>query len=309
MPTGACGINCDVCKLRLLGTCSSCGSGKSLEAKRKLEAQKKVFGGNCRILACASLNRIAYCMRDCDSFPCENYTQEDYPFSRGFLTMQARRLKEIPPAFDPHGHPVKVPSEYWDRLQSKDLNTLCNLTLGNPHGSKGLILHFLNEDILVDIKGRCIRWLREKVWEKRNDPLLELMTTLYLGNVKSFHPLGKELVSKNDLKESHFFVGSHDFNLEPLLTRYGDDMDGFKRSAEFLEGKGVEMADSAYKLLPFPRVPLYYLFWKGDDEKFESKISVLFDRSIEEYFSASGIWGLVSLVTRALLRGPTKHIQ
>jgi len=303
MPTGACGINCDVCKLRLLGICSSCGSGKSLEAKRKLEAQQKIFGGNCTILACASLNQIAYCMRDCDSFPCENFTHVDYPFSRGFLTMQARRLQEIPPARDPHGHPVKVPPEYWDRLQNKDLNTLCNFTLANPHGSKGLILHFLNEDILVDMKNQCIHRLGEKAWKKTDDPLLELIILLYLDRVNSFHPLGKEMISKNDLKEFHFFVGSHDLNLEPLLERYGDDLDGFNQVAEFLEGKSLEMADSAYKLLPFPRVPLYYLFWKGDAGEFAPHISVLFDRSIEEYFTASGIWGLVNRVTLALLRG------
>ena len=308
MPTGACGINCDVCKLRLLGACSSCGSGKSLEARRKLEAQKRIFGSNCTILACASLNQIAYCMRDCDSFPCENYTQVDYPFSQGFLTMQARRLQEIPPAFDPHGHRVEVPPEYWDRLQNKDLNTLCNFTLGNPHGSDGLVLHFLNEDILVDMKNKCILRSREKVWEKTDDPLLELIILLYLGSVKSFHPLGREMISKNDLKESHFFVGSHDFNLGPLLERYGDDIDGFKRAAEFLEGKSLEMADLAYKLSPFPRVPLYYLFWKGDDTEFETRISVLFDRSIEEYFTSSGIWGLVNRVTLALLSGPGRHI-
>jgi len=86
MPTGACGINCDVCKLRLLGSCSSCGSGKSLDAKKKLEAQKRIFGGNCTILACACLNKTEYCMRDCDSFPCENFTRlrrKPRPPSRG----------------------------------------------------------------------------------------------------------------------------------------------------------------------------------------------------------------------------------
>jgi hypothetical protein len=307
MPTGACGINCDVCKLRLLGICSSCGSGKSLEAKKKLEAQKRIFGGNCTILACANLSQTAYCLRDCESFPCENFTIGPYPFSQGFLNMQTRRLSEIPPAFDPHGHRVKVPSEYWDRLQNKDINTLCNLTLGNPYGSDGLILRFLNEDILVDIKSKCIRRMHGDVWEETADPLLELVTLLYLGNVKILHPLGKDIVSKKDLKEAHFFIGSHDFSMEPLVERYGDDMDGFKRAAEFLEGKPLDMADVAFKLSPFPRIPLYYLFWKGDDEEFEPKISVLFDRSIEEYFSASATWGLVNRVSLSLLIGPKKH--
>jgi hypothetical protein len=66
------------------------------------------------------------------------------------------------------------------------------------------------------------------------------------------------------------------------------------------------MADAAYELLPFPRVPLYYLFWRGDAE-FEPRISVLFDRSIETVFSADAIWGLVGRVSTALLQGPVSR--
>ena len=63
------------------------------------------------------------------------------------------------------------------------------------------------------------------------------------------------------------------------------------------------MADAAYRLLPFPRTPVYYLLWIGDEE-FRPRLSVLFDRSIEEFFSASAIWSLVNLVSRELLMGP-----
>jgi hypothetical protein len=69
MPTGACGINCDVCQLRLKEACSTCGPGKSTEAERKLEAQRRILGNPCPILACARMNGIAYCLRDCDPFP------------------------------------------------------------------------------------------------------------------------------------------------------------------------------------------------------------------------------------------------
>ena len=44
MPTAACGINCDVCKLNLLGTCSSCGPGTSLEAEKKIGRPEPVTG-------------------------------------------------------------------------------------------------------------------------------------------------------------------------------------------------------------------------------------------------------------------------
>jgi hypothetical protein len=66
------------------------------------------------------------------------------------------------------------------------------------------------------------------------------------------------------------------------------------------------MADAAYQLFPFPRVPVYFLFWQEDAE-FDPRISVLFDRSIEEVFSADAIWGLVSRVSTALLQGPVNR--
>ncbi len=301
MPTGACGIHCDVCKLNLLGTCSSCGSGTSLEAEQKLAAQHKLFGSTCAILACARMNQIEYCLRDCWQFPCDNFTQGPYPFSRGYLQMQPRRREQNPPAFAPDKSPVDVPPHFWDDLQKKDLNTLCNLTLFRRVSAHQMVFHFLNEDVLVDFDARCLKRDKGQGLKSTQDPLLELVTVVYLNRVNMLHPLGKEIVGVKDLKEAHFFQGPHALLVDPLIKRYGRDLEDFKNTAEFLEGRPVDMADAAYQLLPFPRVPVYYLFWQGDDE-FDPRISVLFDRSIEEVFSADVIWGLVSRVSTALLQ-------
>ncbi|MGD9044531.1 MAG: DUF3786 domain-containing protein [Desulfobacterales bacterium] len=301
MPTGACGINCDVCQLNLLGTCSSCGSGRSLEAELKLEAQQRLFGDTCPILACAKMNQIEYCLRDCHQFPCDNFTRGPYPFSQGFLQMQQRRRTQLPPAFAPDKSPVEVPAHFWDDLQKKDLNALCNQTLFNRVAPGQMVFHFLNEDVLVDFNERCLKRMKDQVWERTEDPLLELVTVVYLNNVNMLYPLGKEIVGVKDLKEAHFFQGPHALQTEPLLKRYGRDLQGFEAAAKYLNGHPVDMADAAYRLLPFPRVPVYYLFWQGDTE-FDPRISVLFDRSIEEAFSADAIWGLVSRVSTALLQ-------
>ena len=303
MPTGACGINCDVCRLNLLGTCSSCGSGLSLEAERKLAAQQRLFGDTCPILSCAKMNRIEYCLRDCHQFPCDNFTRGPYPFSQGYLQMQERRRKQPPPVRAPDKSPVAVPMHFWDDLQKKDLNTLCNHTLFSLISSRQMVFRFLNEEVLVDFDARCLKRDNGQGWESTEDPLLELVTVVYLNNVNMLYPLGKEIVGVKDLKEAHFFQGPHALQVDGLLKRYGRDTQGFKTAAEFLEGQPVDMADAAYQLLPFPRVPVYYLFWHGDAE-FDPRISVLFDRSIEEAFSADAIWGLVSRISMALLQGP-----
>ncbi len=300
MATGACGINCDVCRLNVMGTCSTCGAGTSREASSKLEVQKRLFGAGCPILECAQLNNVSYCMCHCDLFPCENFRMGPYPYSAGFLDMQKRRLSQNPPALTPQGQDIAVPPEYWDSLVRRDIAALSHFTLTEAKPS-GIVFPFLNRDILIDFNERCLKKHAPSGWEAVNDPLLELITLLYFNRVDALYPKGKGLISTKDLKEGHFFKGPHALNMGPLVQRYKDNLRDFGEAARLLHGEPVDMADAAYVFFPFPRVPLYYLLWKKDNE-FEASVDVLFDMSIERCLDAAGIWGLVNLVTRNILQ-------
>jgi hypothetical protein len=300
MPTGACGIDCDVCQLKLQGVCSTCGAGTSAEGELKLEAQQRILGSPCPILACARLKRVAYCLRDCGDFPCANFTSGPYPFSPGYLEMQQRRRRQPAPDYAPDGSHVRVAAEYWSRLEAKDALLLCNHTLFNRLPDGQLMFRFLNEDVRVDVAQRCLRRRLHGEWSKSVDPLLELTVVLYLAQVRDIYPLGRDIVGPKDLKEGHFFQGPHELKIAPLLARYGKDVAGFRRTAERHGGQPVPMAGAAYRLNPFPRVPLYYLLWEGDAE-FPARMSILFERSIEECLAADAIWGLVTRVSSALL--------
>ena len=94
MATGACGINCEKCKLYRRGVCSSCGGGTSEQGMHKIATQKELLGVPCSILACANMNQIGHCLAECELFPCENFQNGPYPFSKGFLDMQKRRRNE-----------------------------------------------------------------------------------------------------------------------------------------------------------------------------------------------------------------------
>jgi hypothetical protein len=216
--------------------------------------------------------------------------------------MQERRLKEKPPAYAPDGSRVRVDAVFWDDLLKKDIDSLCNFTLFERDASGYLKFHFLNEDILVDSTDRCLKRMADGEWLITEDPLLELVTVLYLVNVNGLYPMEKDIVGVKDLKEHHFFQGPHALRTDPLIRRYGTDLVGFSRTAEHLEGQPRDMADVAYRLLPFPRVPLYYLLWQGDDE-FEARVAVLLDRPVENVLAADAIWALINRVTTALLEG------
>ena len=216
--------------------------------------------------------------------------------------MQQRRLKESPPAFAPDGSRVTVDPVYWDDLQKRNIDTLCNFTLFNRDASGQLKFHFLNEDIVVDLEERCLKRMENERWAPTDDPLLELVTVLYLINVNALYPIDKDIVGVKDLKEAHFFQGPHALKTEPLIRRYGTDLKAFGQAAEMLEGEPRDMADAAYRLLPYPRVPLYYLLWEGDEE-FEPQATVLLDRSVENVLAADAIWALINRVTTSLLLG------
>jgi hypothetical protein len=284
-----------------MGICSTCGSGRSQEAENKVAAQLRILGSPCPILECALESQIEYCPRDCDSFPCDRFRAGPYPFSQGYLNMQQRRRNEKPPSKTPSGNDVEVSPHYWEDLERQDAGSLCKNSLAKDYPPHGLLLPFIKNDILIDIQDKCLRLQIDNNWERVEAPLLELICLVYLLNAGP-EPLNHELISSKELKTAHFFRGPHELKIQPLVERYGNDLGGFKRAAERLGGEILDLADASYRFWAFPKIPLHYLFWKGDQE-FQPHLSILFDRSIEHHLAADAIWGLVSLVSDTLLVG------
>jgi hypothetical protein len=300
MSTGACGINCDVCRLNVLGVCSSCGPGSSKEAQLKMAVQIRVLGAPCPILECAVTQGIDYCLRDCEEFPCERFSA--YPFSEGFLRMQERRRSQAGQKLDPAKEKIHVPPHYWEELEKKDIAALCENTLAQAFSPEDIVLPVLGREILVDRRNHALRCKNQGEWEPVTHSLLELLVLVYLLNAGP-QLLTRELVSPQELKTAHFFQGPHELNLTGVLERFGRDAKGFRRAAEWLGGEVQSLADAGFRIPALPKVPLYYLLWEGDEE-FAPRLSVLFDRSVESHLSADAIWGLVALVSEALLRAP-----
>lgn len=299
MATGACGIQCDVCRLCVRGICSTYGPGTGDEAVRKLAAQEKLLGSPCPILACARLSGIDHCMWDCPGFPCDNFRHGPYPFSESYIAMHERRKDESPKAYAPDGSHLKVDELYWESVLQRDKTTLCNHTFFETVTPDTLQFPFLNETIRINLIRRVLlKPDSNGKWKEYDDSLLALATIMYLKAIDGVFPMGRDIVGVKDLKEGHFFTGPHEFRIQPLLHRYANDLQGFQKAAVRLRGEPVEMADAAYRLLPFPRVPIYFLLWLGDEE-FKPRLQVLFDRSIESCLAADAIWALVNRVAMA----------
>jgi hypothetical protein len=216
--------------------------------------------------------------------------------------MQERRRNEAEQKLDPTKEKIYVPPHYWEDLEKKDLTVLCENTLAQAFSAEDIVVPVLGREILVDRKNHALRRKNQGEWQPVGHSLLELLVLVYLLN-SGPQLLSRELVSAQELKTAHFFQGPHELSVGGVLERFGRDLKGFRKAAQSLGGEAQNLADAAFKIPAFPKVPLYYLLWEGDEE-FEPRISVLFDRSIESHLPADAIWGLVALVSEALLNTP-----
>lgn len=216
--------------------------------------------------------------------------------------MTGTRENEISQTKDPMGEQIIVPAQHWADLIDQDVNDICSRSLAVESPPNGLILSILGREILVDREEASLKIRKGDSWVQIVNPLLELLVLVYLLRAGS-DSLINEMISVQELKDAHFFQGPHALRLGPLLDRYGSDRQGFGKAAESLGGQSLDLADAAYKIPAFPKVPLHYLLWEGDEE-FGPRLSVLFDRSVETHLSADAMWGLVNLVSNALLKAP-----
>jgi hypothetical protein len=217
--------------------------------------------------------------------------------------MQERRRKDMPQERTPLGQAVQVPVHYWEDLAQRKMEEVCRRAMAEFRPPRGLVIGFLNQTYLVDVAERGLKRPGGSGWERVHHPLLELILLVYLLGARE-EGLQNEMITVQQLKDGHFFQGPHDLNTWPLVSRYGRDLEGFRRAAAALQGIPLDAADAAFRIQALPRVPVYYLLWEGDEE-FEPRFSVLFDRSVERHLSADAIWGLVQLVSNALLKTAT----
>ncbi len=304
--TGACGIDCNVCRLHVMGVCSHCGSGVSQSGRAKLEAQHRLFGMGCPILECASQRKIAYCLRDCSEFPCDRFSSDrgNYPYSKGFLEMQTRRREQA------ESRPVAswpdTAEQFWNMLDEKVPAEVVASSCATLTSQGDYELLCLGERWLIEPKKRQVTKIQGSFggeWD-RQVPFLLLVYLVHAqdGNLSGEMTTIRDLFVGVNVFQSHLAVETTDFE-----STFGTDGEAFKNAATSLGGQATSNADVSYRFQLLPKFPVEFLLWLADEE-FEARVSVLLDRSIPHHMPVDGVATLLNLLIQRLLlesRPPT----
>jgi hypothetical protein len=198
-------------------------------------------------------------------------------------------------AFDPF---------YWEKLSNLHPTDVCNRTeaIFNPT-KEGFVLPVYNLRYLILPKTKKIlrvEWNDQAV-EEELPPFFYLMVLAYLTEAKEIK-LTHTWISEKDLKGgTTFFRGPHRLQVEELETLFGRHSEAFLNAGRKLGGSEILYGDKGFSLEVFPKVPLAFVLWKGDEE-FPPRIGVLFDSTIESHFALDVIWCMVAETSRRLAR-------
>ncbi|MFC1964891.1 DUF3786 domain-containing protein [Chloroflexota bacterium] len=122
----------------------------------------------------------------------------------------------------------------------------------------------------------------------------------YLINAKD-KPISGRLVRPADLIGGQIYLnGSHALPLNEIAEKYGCDIPGFFKKGRQLGGEELNHGDACLRLLPFPKVPVLILLWKGNVE-FHSRCSLLFGSICGVHLPADIIWSTAMMSVAIML--------
>lgn len=143
-----------------------------------------------------------------------------------------------------------------------------------------------------------------------NVTLVTKILLLHYINNASGIPLSGEKVAYGDIPACmHYEPVFAKRVLKPLQSAFGYDRYIFFEAGLTLNGKEETYGDASFTLFAFPKVPITFIIWEGDEE-FPPSARVLFDPSITGYLPLEDIVVIAKLAAARILKTARKqHID
>ena len=118
----------------------------------------------------------------------------------------------------------------------------------------------------------------------------------------SGQPLTGDQISYEDIPGTRSYLPVFQTRVtKPLVSAFGYNRDAFLESGLAAGGKQEEFGNASFTLSAFPRVPITFILWEGDEE-FRPSVKTLFDPSISAYLPLEDIAVISRLATVRIIK-------
>ena len=113
--------------------------------------------------------------------------------------------------------------------------------------------------------------------------------------------LRNKLISYRELPDGMVFYNAfRSIAINPVAEAFGEDLSKFELRATALSGRKVEHGEIAFEFKIFPRVPVTYILWGGDEE-IPASANILFDESASEQLHTEDLAEVGEVITHHLI--------
>ena len=134
--------------------------------------------------------------------------------------------------------------------------------------------------------------------ELQEEHLMDRILILHYLDKASGSPISGKMVGFDELVGARFYGRPFRERVElPLVRAFASRPGSLLEIARDLGGSATSYGDCSVLLRPFPRVPLAFILWHGDDEV-PANGKMLFDAATEDYLSVEDLTALGETVIR-----------
>ncbi|MBI5641232.1 MAG: DUF3786 domain-containing protein [Nitrospirae bacterium] len=191
----------------------------------------------------------------------------------------------------------------WTILSSADPGKVCaDASVAFDRSSGTYSVKSFGSEFFVSPSQRTISSPTEsgKKLIERPDCFFRLSMLWYLSSAKNI-PLKGLLVKPEQIKGGQIFArGTHKLPLNDLAEKYSSDRDGFMNMGLAYGGEQEQYGDAAFRLLPFPRLPVFLTLWL-EDEEFPARADLLFDATCVQQAPVDVLWSIAMMCVNIML--------
>lgn len=118
---------------------------------------------------------------------------------------------------------------------------------------------------------------------KKEVSLIERILLLHYFVHALGQPLANKQISYKELPGGDIYIEPFTNRcIRPIIKLFGNNIEGFKKASELLNGIKEKYGDASYSFEVLPRITITIVIWR-EDEEFPANANILFDATAADY--------------------------